>query len=145
MIAPLAAAALALIGPWSWPLEEHRVLAAFDPPAQRWEAGHRGVDLAAPPGTPVAAIGEGVVAFAGQVGGKAVVVVDHGSLRSTYEPLDASLPVGARVRRGEQLGSTSAGGHCSGRCLHLGVLKGEQYVDPMRLLEQRPILKPLRD
>ena len=59
VLLPLAVAAVparhaaADTGPWTWPLSGTPVvLRAFDPPAQRWLAGHRGVDLAAEPGIP---------------------------------------------------------------------------------------------
>ncbi|MCO6011104.1 hypothetical protein NE236_39730, partial [Actinoallomurus purpureus] len=38
---------------WQWPLRPRPpVVRRFDPPTHPWEAGHRGVDLAAPPGRP---------------------------------------------------------------------------------------------
>ena len=78
-----------------WPLEgtptvEH----AFDPPDQPWLPGHRGVDLEARPGQRVLAPADGRVVFVGTVGGKPVVVIDHGGVRSTFEPVEASVRVG---------------------------------------------------
>jgi len=80
------------------------VLRPFEPPAARWSAGHRGVDLAAGPGEPVRSPADGTVAFAGRVAGKPVVVVAHaGGLRSTFEPATATAPRGAGVRAGEMV------------------------------------------
>ncbi|AEG43967.1 peptidoglycan DD-metalloendopeptidase family protein [Isoptericola variabilis] len=115
----------------------------FAPPAQDWLPGHRGVDLAALRGEPVAAPGGGVVTFAGVVGGKPVVVVTHhGGLRSTLEPVEAVVPRGAVVAAGSVVGTlaTAPGtadnpSHCAPRdCLHWGVRRGERYLDPMLLL-----------
>ncbi|MGV1035828.1 MAG: M23 family metallopeptidase [Candidatus Nanopelagicales bacterium] len=120
------------------------VVAAFDPPAQNWLAGHRGVDLAASAGTPVRAAGAGVVTFAGTVAGRGVVTVTHSSGRTTYEPIAASVERGQTVMAGESIGVTSGGGHCSGWCLHWGYIKGETYLDPLSLLDLvPPVLKPL--
>ena len=44
------------VGAWDWPLPPpHHVVHGFDPPVQRWLAGHRGVDLAGFPDEPVVA------------------------------------------------------------------------------------------
>ncbi|WP_407318309.1 M23 family metallopeptidase [Isoptericola halotolerans] len=114
------------------------VVRAFDPPAQPWLPGHRGVDLTAPPGTPVTAPAAGTVTFAGPVGGKPVVVVSHGSLRSTLEPVEAWRTVGDRVARGDVVGVTTddtVTHHCvATACLHWGVRRGEAYLDPLVLL-----------
>ncbi|MFM2437837.1 MAG: hypothetical protein RLZ55_648 [Actinomycetota bacterium] len=120
-----------------------RVVAGFDPPAQRWQSGHRGVDLAAAEGAPVRAAGAGRVVFAGTVVDRGVVTIDHGGLRTTYEPIAPTVAVGQPVAAGDVIGSVAAGAHCSQRCLHWGALLDEQYIDPMALLTSyRPVLKP---
>lgn len=130
-----AAAAPAAPTSWQLPLPDTVVLRAFDPPASRWSAGHRGVDLAAAAGADVLAAGDGVVAFAGQVGGRLVVVVRHGELRTTYLPVRASVRVGTHVRAGQAIGTLLPGTHCGARsCLHWGLLRGDTYLDPMSLL-----------
>ncbi len=129
-------------GGWMAPLDPPlTVVRAFDPPAERWLAGHRGVDLAAADRVPIRATGAGVVTFAGLVAGRGVVVVGHvgvaGQLRSTYEPVAPTVAVGQAVDAGEPIGLlTAAGGHCRPRlCLHWGVLRGGSYLDPMSLLD----------
>ncbi|MFP5282949.1 MAG: peptidoglycan DD-metalloendopeptidase family protein, partial [Actinomycetes bacterium] len=73
--------------PSGWPLAGAiEVVRPYAPPARRWEAGHRGVDLAASPGDPVLAAAAGTVTFADRLAGRGVVVVSHGALRTTYEP-----------------------------------------------------------
>lgn len=124
---------------WAWPLlGEPSVVRGFDPPAQRWLAGHRGIDLAGVAGEPVLAVDAGVVAFSGVVAGVGVVSVDHASgLRSTYQPVADRLGRGERVARGDRLGRLDAGGHCLfADCLHLGARRGrDHYVDPTPLLQ----------
>lgn len=132
---------------WVWPLiPAPAVVAAFDPPDSDFGPGHRGVDLAGAGGQQVQAIGAGVVTFAARLAGRGVVVVDHGSLRSTYEPVSADVDVGETVAAGEPIGTlTTTSSHCWPQtCLHLGVRRGAAYVDPLTLLGPRPVrLKPL--
>jgi murein DD-endopeptidase MepM/ murein hydrolase activator NlpD len=122
---------------WAAPLPEAGVTRSFDVLPSRYTAGHRGVDLAGAPGTPVLAAGDGVVAFAGMVAGRPVVSVDHpGGLRTTYEPVDPSVGAGQAVARGSPLGTLRAGhaGCPAAACLHWGLRRGEDYLDPLALL-----------
>lgn len=134
------------------------VVKPFDPPAQRWLAGHRGVDLAGTHLSSVLAPAEGTVLFAGTVAGRPVLSIDHGGgLRTTYEPVRATVREGESVRAGETVGHLLVGhpGCPVDACLHWGarVASGgpsgddDDYVDPMGLLsvDDRPIrLKPTR-
>jgi murein DD-endopeptidase MepM/ murein hydrolase activator NlpD len=112
------------------------VVRGFDPPAQRWLSGHRGIDLLAAAGAAVFAVLPGTVSFAGRVAGTAVVVISHGDTRTTYEPVIAMVAVGQEVSGGEQLGTLAAGHSCpGGTCLHLGWLRGQTYLDPSVLFD----------
>ena len=121
---------------WQAPVWPVRTLRPVALPDRDWLPGHRGVDLRAELGAPVHAAGAGRVTFAGTLAGRGVVVVDHGWLRTTYEPVSAGIGVGARVRRGDQIGTVTEGtGHCgSGQCLHWGLRHGRDYLDPMLLI-----------
>jgi murein DD-endopeptidase MepM/ murein hydrolase activator NlpD len=110
------------------------VVTGFDPPDQTWGAGHRGVDLAARPGRSVLAAAGGRVSFAGRLAGRGVVVVDHNSVRTTYEPVDPLVVVGEQVSAGTVLGRLGSGGHCGGSCLHWGLKDGSRYLDPTLLV-----------
>ncbi|MET0447949.1 MAG: peptidoglycan DD-metalloendopeptidase family protein [Aeromicrobium sp.] len=122
-------------GGWSWPLDEHEVGRRFDPPADPYGAGHRGVDLEADVGDVVRAVAAGRVTFAGPVGGIPVVTIDHGGERSTYQPVAARVRVGDAVTARQVIGTLlGAHSHCAGACLHLGRLAGDDYLDPMDLL-----------
>lgn len=158
-VLPLLALLLALmpVGPAAradtdpigvWPLApEPAVVAGFDPPDEEWGAGHRGVDLLGDPGQTVRTALPGTVSFAGSLAGRGVVVVDHGPTRTTYEPVAATVAVGATVARGEPIGVLQPGGsHCAPRtCLHWGWIEGaETYLDPLRLVGGGPVrLLPL--
>ncbi|GII58981.1 hypothetical protein Pth03_73700 [Planotetraspora thailandica] len=107
----------------------------FDPPAQRWLAGHRGVDLAARPGTEVRAAGPGTVGFAGPIGGRGVVTILHADgLRTTYLPVRPVVRQGQAVTAGQAIGVLGGEkGHCREACLHWGLLWGDVYRDPLAL------------
>ncbi|MBF9129893.1 M23 family metallopeptidase [Plantactinospora sp. S1510] len=121
-----------------WPLDgTPRVVRRFDPPPQPWQRGHRGVDLGAPSGAVVRATGPGVVHFAGTVAGRPVVSVSHaGGLRSTYEPVRSAVAAGDQVGPGDPLGVLLAGhpGCAGAACLHWGLRRGDEYLDPLLLL-----------
>ncbi|NMN99752.1 M23 family metallopeptidase [Gordonia sp. TBRC 11910] len=138
--------------PYRWPLQPRpQVVTPYDPPAQRWQSGHRGVDLAAAVGSPVLAAGSGTVNFAGDVGGKPVVSIRHADgLLTTYEPVEASVRAGQTVARGEVIGRLAAGHDgCPSACLHWGARRGAgssaQYVNPLSLVGAvRVRLKPVQ-
>jgi murein DD-endopeptidase MepM/ murein hydrolase activator NlpD len=121
-----------------------QVVHPFATPADPYAAGERGVDLAAEPGQSVFAAADGVVAFAGSIAGRGVVVLRHADGVSTeYEPLRVVVRAGASLARGVVLGYV-AGTHrgCAPeRCLHWGARREGRYFDPMSLL--RP-LGPVR-
>jgi murein DD-endopeptidase MepM/ murein hydrolase activator NlpD len=133
-------------GGFGWPLRPRPpVVRRFDKPAYDWLPGHRGVDLGGAAGQAVLTTGDGYVAFAGRVAGKPVVSVEHpGGLRTTYEPVRASVAVGRRVIRGDVLGVLEPG-HCAEPCLHWGARRGHDYLDPLGLIHHAPLrLKPVR-
>ncbi len=125
-----------------WPLSPRPdVVAGFDPPSTTWGAGHRGVDLLGHAGQPVHSSLGGTVTFAAPLAGRGVVVVDHGGLRTTYEPVTAAVHVGDVVGRGDVIGSLQrSSSHCFPRaCLHWGLRRGEAYLDPLTLVGAGPI------
>ncbi len=136
----------------NWPLRPRpAVLRVFDAPSPNWQRGHRGVDLAGVPGQVVYTGGPGTVVFAGQLAGRPVVSVAHpGGLRTSYEPVLASVRPGQLVDSGSALGELAAGheGCPAPACLHWGAMWGPaanaDYVDPLGLVATTPIrLKPL--
>jgi murein DD-endopeptidase MepM/ murein hydrolase activator NlpD len=133
---------------WSWPVAPvPSVLRSYRAPLTEYAAGHRGIDVAVPTGTSVTSPDDGVVLFAGAVGGRPVLSVQHGGgLVSSFEPLDAVVVRGQAVRRGDALGTVApSAGHCPIDCLHLGARVDGRYVSPMVLLGDVPraILLPL--
>jgi murein DD-endopeptidase MepM/ murein hydrolase activator NlpD len=143
---PTAGDAAAVSPRFTWPVRPRpTVLRRFAIGPQPWSPGHRGVDLAAPAGAPVLTAADGRVTFTGPVAGVGVVVVDHGELRTTYEPVEATVTRGAAVTGGQEIGTLDAAtAHCGQTCLHWGALRGDTYLDPLTLLGSGPpVLLPM--
>ena len=130
-----------------------RVIRPFEKPAQRWSAGHRGVDLAVPEhDRRVYAPAPGKVVFSGTVVNRKVLVIAHpDGRRCTFEPMDETLPVGTTVAAGDVIGTVAVTAdserpyrRCSTPCLYWGVRQGgargdgsgkeAEYINPMSLL-----------
>jgi murein DD-endopeptidase MepM/ murein hydrolase activator NlpD len=135
-----------------WPLRPPPVVTrGFDAPTPDWNPGHRGVDLPGSPGQPVYAAGGATVVFAGMSGGRPVVSLAHpGGLRTSYEPVRASVHAGQAVTAQTVIGELVSGhaGCRAAACLHWGAMwgpaSGADYVDPLGLLKSTPMrLKPL--
>jgi len=145
---PARAASPAPAG-WSWPLAPRpAVLRPFDPPDKPWLSGHRGVDLGpASDGGPVTAPESGTVSFVGVVVDRPVITIDHGNgLRSSFEPVRSTLKKGDSLAKGATVGTLLAG-HCGqSPCVHWGVRRGEEYLNPLSfILDLRPsVLLPLK-
>ena len=140
--------AVAPVSGWDWPLPlPHHVERGFDPPPQPWLPGHRGVDLTGTVGETVLAAGDGVVSFAGRVARVPVLSIRHpDGLLTTYQPVRSRLRAGDPVRLGQPIGRlVEAGSHCAARaCLHWGLRRGVDYLDPLSLLHLNPVrLLPL--
>lgn len=116
------------------------VLLPAEIPDENWNRGHRGVDLKANPGDAVLASRGGTVYFAGVVAGTPTISVLHSDgLRTTYQPVTATVGKGQAVRRGEQIGTladaSALGPHAQkAPGLSWGARFGERYIDPMTLL-----------
>ena len=83
------------------------------------------------------AAGAGTVVYAGVFAGRGVVSVAHsGGLRTTYEPVTATVAAGDTVPAGGPLGTLEPGhpGCPETACLHWGLRRGDVYLDPLALL-----------
>jgi murein DD-endopeptidase MepM/ murein hydrolase activator NlpD len=133
-------------GDWIWPVVGP-VTRGFDPPASPFGSGHRGIDIAAPVGTPVRAAAAGTVTFAGPVGGRLFVTVDHGAgLESTYSFLDSiAIRRGDVVSQGQAI-ARSGTGHSGDIVpgLHFGVKLADTYVDPLEYLGPAEVWRFIR-
>jgi murein DD-endopeptidase MepM/ murein hydrolase activator NlpD len=122
---------------YAWPVQGP-VIRSFEPPTTPYSSGHRGIDIGVPFGTPLKAAGDGVVAFAGWVGGSLFISIDHpDGVRTTYSWLSAvSVKAGQHVSREQIIGATGHGHpEVAEPHLHFGARIGSTYIDPMLLLE----------
>jgi murein DD-endopeptidase MepM/ murein hydrolase activator NlpD len=125
---------------WSRPVDGP-VVKGYEPPERPFGPRHLGLDFAAAPGSPVRAAGDGIVAFAGQVGGARSVAVEHpGARRTTYAYLRRVLVrPGAGVRRGDILGvSGAAGPGHRPDVVHFGYRVAGEPHDPAPLFRAAP-------
>ncbi|WP_417491164.1 M23 family metallopeptidase [Maricaulis sp.] len=106
-------------------------------------ARHRGIDLAAPYGTPVRAASGGEIVYAGRgYRGSSLwgllVAIDHGDgWLSLYAHLsEAEARVGERVRRGEEIGRIGTSGNATGPHVHVELRHEGEPVDPADYLRR---------
>ena len=135
------------------PLEFSRVTSGFKmrlhPIFQTWKA-HLGVDYAAPTGTPVRSIGDGVVEFAGvQSGFGNVVFVNHGKENTTVYAHLSKLNVqkGEKVSQSQIIGAVGSTGWATGPHLHFEFRINGVHQDPLTLAlknEAAPVTAALK-
>ena len=110
----------------------------FHPILQTWRA-HLGVDYAAPTGTPVRSVGQGIVDVAGNQGGFGnVVMVKHASGQTTvYAHLSRiNVKRGQSVAQGQTIGLVGATGWATGPHLHFEFRVNGQHKDPLTMARQ---------
>lgn len=107
-------------------------------PIQGYNKMHKGIDFAAPTGTPIYAAGDGVVEMAGRKGGYGNYLrIRHNSqLKTAYAHLSRfakGMSSGKRVRQGEVIGYVGSTGASTGPHLHYEVLVNGAHVNPRGL------------
>lgn len=110
----------------------------FHPILQTWRA-HLGVDYAAPTGTPVRSIGDGVVEFAGRQNGFGnVIFVKHGNNHTTVYAHLSRIAVkrGQSVSQGQNIGAVGATGWATGPHLHFEFRVNGAQRDPLAMARQ---------
>lgn len=121
------------------PVDGARVSSSFGyrtHPILGYQKLHRGVDFAAPTGTPVFAAGAATVEFAGPRGaaGNFVSLMHDNGWRTTYMHLNAFAPglaAGQRVAQAQAIGEVGTTGRSTGPHLHYEIHIDGEPVDPM--------------
>ncbi len=96
---------------------------------------HKGVDFAAPRGTPIYAAGDGVIEKAGRLGGygKYIRIRHNSSLKTAYAHMKGyakGIKAGKRVKQGDVIGYVGTTGRSTGPHLHFEVLRNGKQVNP---------------
>jgi murein DD-endopeptidase MepM/ murein hydrolase activator NlpD len=133
------------------PLEFSRVSSGFGmrrhPIAQAW-IKHQGIDYAAPTGTRVRAVGDGVVEFAGTKGGYGNVVIlrHHGQYATVYAHLSRiAVKRGARVAQNDTIGAVGQTGWATGPHLHYEFKVAVESRNPMSIAMPAALPVPPQD
>ncbi len=105
-------------------------------PVLGYKKMHRGVDFAAPIGTPIYAAGNGVVEKAGWWGsyGNYVRIRHTGEYKTAYAHMKAiadNIVPGTKVRQGQVIGYLGSTGRSTGPHLHYEVLRNDRQINPM--------------
>jgi murein DD-endopeptidase MepM/ murein hydrolase activator NlpD len=98
---------------------------------------HRGLDIAAPRGTPIEAAAEGRVVFAGRQRGYGnTVIIEHSDGRRTRYAHAQTLHVkaGDSVAAGQAIATVGATGRATGPHLHFEVIEDGRQIDPLEVL-----------
>ena len=124
-----------------YPLRFTRISSQFSHsrfhPVLKVRRPHNGVDFAAPIGTPVRSVADGVIKSAGWNGGSGrMVKIKHSNRWSTaylhLNSISKGMRPGARVKRGQVIGTVGKTGLATGPHLHFSMYDNGRYVDPMK-------------
>lgn len=135
---------------------DFRVSSPFNPnrlhPVLKTVRPHRGVDYAAPSGTPIKAAGDGKVIFRGVKSGYGnVVILQHGgNITTLYAHMSrfaSKVRAGSRVRQGQTIGYVGATGLVTGAHLHYEYRLNGVHRNPrtVKLPQADPIAQEYRD
>jgi len=107
---------------------------------------HRGIDYAAPYGTPVYAVGDGIVTERNynSEGGRTVKIKHNGTFSTRYLHLASygkGIAVGAHVKQGDVVGYVGQSGLATGPHLDFRFYKNGQAVNPLKI--ESPPAKPV--
>ncbi|MEO8460983.1 MAG: peptidoglycan DD-metalloendopeptidase family protein [Dokdonella sp.] len=128
------------------PVEFTRISSTFSAgrmhPVLGYMRAHKGVDYAAPSGTPIRAAGDGKITFRGRQGGYGnVVIIQHNGKYSTlYGHMSrfANVKVGQRVAQGQTIGFVGMTGLATGPHLHYEFRVGGTHRDPLTVTLPKP-------
>jgi len=135
---------------WASPLAAYRITTCYEWRQAIWRNGvliskaglHSGLDMSAPGGTRVGAVGAGTVIRVGWRGGygKAAEIRHDGGVTSLYAHLSSiAVGYGQRVTAGQRVGGVGSTGASTGNHLHLGMYRYGAHFNPTPWLEARGV------
>ena len=135
------------------PLNYSRISSRFSNsrmhPVLKYRRPHHGVDYAAPTGTPVHSIGDGVVvkkAYQKNGGGYYLNIKHNSVYTSQYMHLSkyaAGIAVGTRVKQGQYIANVGMTGIATGPHLDFRIYKNGSPVDPLKV--DAPPVEPIKE
>ena len=104
-------------------------------PILGYNVAHRGVDFAAPKGTPVYAAGNGSIEEKGRKGayGKYIRIRHANNYKTAYAHLSKFAKTSGRVKQGQTIGYVGSTGRSTGPHLHYEIIKNGKRINPQRL------------
>ena len=130
--------------PAGWPVRAGYITSNYGMrvhPVKRRVLFHQGVDFAAPQGSPVVAVADGLVTFSGRKGGYGnMIEIRHSNGYSTrYGHNSANLvQEGQQVHQGQKIGAVGATGTATGPHVHFEVLQNGEHRNPMAFTGREP-------
>ena len=126
------------------PIDGARLSSGFGPrkhPILGYTRMHRGVDFAAPPGTPIYAAGDGVLDYVGRNGayGNFIRIQHNNEFSTAYAHMSRfadGVTKGSRVRQGQVIAYVGSTGRSTGPHLHYEVLQNGVQINPMSIKPQ---------
>ncbi len=119
---------------WKLPTTGYHLTARFGMAGGLWSSNHTGLDFAAPSGTPIVAVANGVITktgSAGAYGNQTIETLDDGTEIWYCHQSEIGVTTGQVVTGGQQIGRVGATGNTTGPHLHLEVRPGGgDPVDP---------------
>ncbi len=123
------------------PLDGARISSNFGMrkhPISGFNKMHKGVDFAAPTGTPIYAGGNGIVEYVGRNGGygKYVRIRHNNGYKTAYAHLSnykKGISKGVRVNQGEVIGYVGSTGNSTGPHLHYEIIYQNKHINPLKL------------
>jgi murein DD-endopeptidase MepM/ murein hydrolase activator NlpD len=131
------------VATWILPLKgKYNYTSCF---CMRWGVMHDGIDLAATLGTPIVAVGDGVVLEAGPNAGFGHwILIQHanGDVSVYGHMYSVEVKAGQKVTAGQEIAKVGSDGNSTGPHLHFGIMRGKKdgpYIDPIPWLTDRGI------
>ncbi len=130
------------------PLRHVRITSTFS--YKRWHPilhryrPHLGVDFGAKRGTPLLAVSDGKIIYAGWMGGYGKVVkIKHSNGFVSLYAHQSRIRVkrGQRVRRGQIIGYVGSTGRSTGPHLHFGLYKNNRAINPLNKINRRTVTR----
>jgi len=111
-------------------------------PIRKKKFFHRGVDIAAPKGTPIYAVANGTINklktnhVEGKSYGRYIIIEHEGNIASLYSQMESyAVSLGQKVKKGELIGYVGRSGISTGPHLHFEIKKNGKYVNPEELID----------